>query len=261
MTTERSSAGGDLRLTLKLLWGKPERPSRGPKPALSLDQIVTAAIKIADTDGLAALSMRRVAAELGAGTMSLYRYVPGKAELLDLMLDRVCDPGDTADRVQGLDWRGVLEVVARGTWDLYLAHPWLLQVNWARPVLGPSSLAAVELVQGGLLGTGLPDQERVMVMFVVDGFVTGAARGYLNARTASEGSESTDEEYWAVHGPALELALTSGDYPTLAKMSEDSFDFGQEQAFEFGLHRLLDGIGAYITNRRTADSPPGANSA
>ncbi|HKA69658.1 MAG TPA: TetR/AcrR family transcriptional regulator [Actinomycetes bacterium] len=252
MTIERSSGGGDLRLTLKLLWGKPERPNRGPKPALSLDQIVEAAVKIADTDGLGALSMRRVATALDVGTMSLYRYVPGKAELLDLMLDRVCDPGDTAERVEALDWREMLEVVARGTWSLYLAHPWLLQVNWARPVLGPNSLAGVEIVQRGLLGTGLSDQERVMVMFVLDGFVTGAARGYLNARRAGETGVLSDDEYWAAQGPALEQALLSGDYPTLAAMSEDSFAFGQEQAFEFGLNRLLDGIDSFITNRRTA---------
>ncbi|GFJ93720.1 TetR/AcrR family transcriptional regulator [Phytohabitans rumicis] len=82
-----------LRRTIDLLWGEWARPARGPKPSLTLDRIVDAAIALADREGIDALSMRRVAAELGAGTMSLYRHVPGKAELLALMLDKVSDPG------------------------------------------------------------------------------------------------------------------------------------------------------------------------
>ena len=129
----------NVKLTLELLWGRRERPNRGPKPGLTLERIVASAIAVADAEGLDAVSMRRVAAKLGVGTMSLYRYVPGKNELLDLMLDRVSDPGDAAQRLRGRDWRGVLETYAHGTWDLYTSHPWLLQVNWSRPALGPSS--------------------------------------------------------------------------------------------------------------------------
>src|SRR5688500_2426129 len=106
MTTEHS-ASGDLDRSLALLWEMDHRPTRGPKPALTLERIVTAAITIADAEGLAGLSMRRVAAELGVGTMSLYRYVPGKGELLDLMIDRINEAprGDAGE----LGWRGVLE--------------------------------------------------------------------------------------------------------------------------------------------------------
>src|SRR5690606_9235190 len=92
----RSSGGGDLARTLDLLWNTDRRPSRGPKPGLTLERIVDAAVEVADRDGLDALSMRRIATELGTGTMTLYRYVPGKAELLDLMLDRVQRPEDDA---------------------------------------------------------------------------------------------------------------------------------------------------------------------
>ncbi|MQA85789.1 MAG: TetR family transcriptional regulator [Streptosporangiales bacterium] len=254
MTTERSG-GGDLRLSLELLWRGRERQARGPKPSLSLDQIVTAAIKVADAEGLGALSMRRVAAELGVGTMSLYRYVPGKGELLDLMLDKVSDPGDTAERVKGLDWRGVLNVTARGTRELYLAHPWLLQVNWARPVLGPTSLACLELVLHGLDGLDLSDQEKMMVVVAVDSFVTGTARTYVHSLAAAEGTGMSDEEFWATQGPFLEKAMSTGAYPTLASMSEDAFGASHEQTFEFGLARLLDGIEGFIA-RRTQYDPP-----
>ncbi len=88
-----------------------------------------------------------------------------------------------------------------------------------------------------------------MVMVVVDSFVTGTARGYLNARTAGESTGLSDDEFWAAHGPTMEQAFGSGDYPTLASMADDSFAFTQEQAFEFGLHRLLDGIEAFIAQR------------
>src|SRR5882757_5683358 len=88
MATEYTGAG-DVTRSMELLWGTQERPSRGPKPSLTLDRIVEAAIELADAEGVTALSMRHVATKLKVGTMSLYRYVPSKAELLDVMVERV----------------------------------------------------------------------------------------------------------------------------------------------------------------------------
>jgi AcrR family transcriptional regulator len=254
MTQER---GYKIVTSLELLWGGRERPKRGPKPGLSLDAIVAAAIELADAEGLEAVSMRRVAAALDVGTMSLYRYVPGKAELLDLMLDRMSDPGDTAQRVAGLDWRELMEQVARGTWRLYLEHPWLLQVNWARPALGPSSLAGVEIEMGGLEGIGLSDRERVMVMVAIDGYVVGSARRVAQERWAAEETGVSDDEFWAAQEPFLERAMSTGRYPTLARLSEDAFSAGHEELFEFGLARLLDGLEAFVAARRDPGPPPG----
>lgn len=248
MTTEYSGAG-DVKLTLELLWGTRERPSRGPKPGLTLDRILATAIGIADAEGLEALSMRRVAAELGMGTMSLYRYVPGKSELLDLMLDRVSDPGNAGERMKGQDWRGVLETYASGLWDLYTSHSWLLQVNWARPLLGPSSLTGLELLLQGLRDTELTDQERIMAIVAVESFVTGAARRYMHVKVATERTGVSEEEFWAAQTPALEQALTSGAYPTLAQLAEDAFGASHEQTFGFGLDRLLDGIADLLKRR------------
>src|SRR6266496_4469960 len=107
MATKVSSA--------ELLWGQRERPSRGPKPGLSLDGIVRAAIKIADAEGLDAVSMQRVAAEFGFATMSLYRYVPGKSELIDLMIDTAIGPPPDLSVIPG-GWRPKLTVWARHTW-------------------------------------------------------------------------------------------------------------------------------------------------
>jgi AcrR family transcriptional regulator len=246
---EGSAAAKHVSVTLELLWGTLERSSRGPKPALTLDKIVSTAIAIADADGLDALSMRRVARELRVGTMSLYRYVPGKAELLELMLDAVSDPSKDIARSQGKDWRGILEMVARGTRDMYLAHPWLLGVNWSRPVLGPNGVAGMEFVVGSLDGLGLTDQERVALVITVDSYVTGLARHRLQHTAAIEETGLSDEEFWARHLPVLERAMRSGDYPAMAALSADAFGMSWDDNFEWGLQRLLDGIEALVTAR------------
>lgn len=123
MTTTEHSGSGDVSRSLELLWGLDERPSRGPKPGLTLDRIVTTAVAVADADGLGALSMRRVATDLGVGTMSLYRYVPGKAELLDLMLDKVAEFDADAHPDPAAGWRPAMEALARGSRQQYQRHP------------------------------------------------------------------------------------------------------------------------------------------
>jgi AcrR family transcriptional regulator len=117
------SGGGDPARTLALLWGRDPARSRGRKPGLTVRGIARAAIEVADAHGLDALSMRRVAERLGVGTMSLYTYVPGKAELIDVMLDAV--HGEiSAVPAPGGDWREKLEHVAQANWDLAQRHPW-----------------------------------------------------------------------------------------------------------------------------------------
>src|SRR5687768_86463 len=122
MTTDgvARSGSGDLNRSLELLWGTGEPAARGPKPGLNLPRIVDAAVALADREGLGALSMRRVAAELGVGTMSLYRHVPGKGELLDLMLDKVGGMNEDPSTWDSItDWRGALEKLARGLWKQF----------------------------------------------------------------------------------------------------------------------------------------------
>ena len=140
MPTEYSGSG-DPRRTIDLLWGV-HRPRRGPKPSLSGDQVVTTAIELADRDGLGGLSMRRLAEELGITAMSLYGYVPSKAELLDVMADRayaeIPARGDPA-----APWQATLAALAERHWALLLSHPWLLQIAASRPLLGPSLTAFV----------------------------------------------------------------------------------------------------------------------
>lgn len=243
-----TSGSGDIARTLELLWDTGRRPSRGPKPALTLDRIVEAAVRLADTEGLEGLSMRRVAAELGTGTMSLYRYVPGKGELLDLMLDRVQRPSENpAD--PGAGWRGALEALARATLALYRRHPWLLQVNQSRPILGPSALDGMEKVLTLIRPMGLSDPELVSAIIMIDGYVVGAARSQLYEQEAERRTGLTDAEFWQAQVPMLEKAMASGRYPVMASLSEDAFgrDFDH---FEFGLQRILDGLEVLVAKRR-----------
>ncbi|MFF8972351.1 TetR/AcrR family transcriptional regulator [Streptomyces sp. NPDC014995] len=249
-----TSGSGDIVRTLELLWDTGRRPSRGPKPGLTLDRIVEAAVHVADTEGLEALSMRRVATELGTGAMSLYRYVPGKAELLDLMLDRVQRPGDPAELGDG-GWRAALEAMARGTLALYRRHPWLLRINQSRPLLGPSTLDGMELVLSRIRPMGLTDAELVSAVVMVDGYVVGAARTQVYQEEAELKSGRTTAEFYAAQAPFLEKIMTTGRYPVLASLAEDTWspDFDH---FEFGLQRILDGLEVLVERRRREDTAP-----
>ncbi|MEQ7009725.1 TetR/AcrR family transcriptional regulator [Actinopolymorpha sp. B17G11] len=248
MTTAYSGIG-DPRRSLELLWHRKDPGGRGPKPSLDLERIVSAAVELADREGLGALSMRRVAAEIGAGTMSLYRHVPGKGELLDLMLDHVIGPPESHAELRGKDWRSVLTLTARSTWRLYLAHPWLLQVNQARPILGPNALGAFDLTLASMEDLGLTGREKVAMILAVDHYVTGAARTYILQQEVCQQSDISDEDFWAAQEPVLTEAMGSGAYPQIAKLPEDAFSIGGEEALEFGLGPLLDGLEAMIDRR------------
>jgi len=237
---------------MELLWQGREPAGRGPKPGLTLERIVAAAVEVADREGLAALSMRKVAAELDVGTMSLYRYVPGKGELLDLMLDHVNGSPEALEQHRGKDWRSTMELVARGTWQLYLSHPWLLQVNQTRPILGPNVLGAFDFALASLDGLGLTGREKVAVILAVDHYVTGTARAYVLHRQIIQESGISDEDFWATQEPLLNEALATGDYPEVSRLPEDAFNIGGEEALEFGLKSLLDGLEAIITGQPNA---------
>ncbi|MER7747579.1 TetR/AcrR family transcriptional regulator [Streptomyces bacillaris] len=251
-----AAGSGDIARSLELLWGTGDRPSRGPKPGLTLDRIVTAAIAVADAEGLSAVSMRRISTELGTGTMSLYRYVPGKAELLDLMLDRVLgeplsaepDRPVPADSPVPGDWRAAIDTMARTYLDNLRRHPWLLKINQARTVLGPSALRGLELSLTALRSMGLRDPELIGVIITVNSFVEGLARTQADAAEAVAQTGLSDEEFWENQRPYLERAMLSGAYPTMAGMSEDTFSADFDH-FAFGLRRLIAGFEALVAER------------
>ena len=243
MTTAGS---GNVARSLELMWQGDAQARPGPRPGLTLGQIVVAAVALADREGLSALSMRRVASELGVGTMSLYRYVPGKGELLDLMLDHVNGVPDGAPDPRSLSWRRTLEEMAWGIWDLYQAHPWLLHVNQSRPVLGPNSLAGFNHVLAGLADLDLGGRGGVAFILAVENHVVGTARAFLLRQHAAEESGVSDEEFWAAQEPMLNKAMATGNYPEVACLPEDAFAISGREALEFGLQALLNGLESFL---------------
>lgn len=277
---------GEPRRSLDLLWGDGPRPRRGPKPGLSVEAVVAAAIAVADAEGIGALSMRRVADHLGrqasergsrktVGAMSLYTYVPAKAELLDLMLDTVfaeqvsairaattAGPPDDPLAELTVDWRAGLEARARADWALYHRHPWMLQLAHARSVLGPNEMAAYDASLRLVDGLGLSGREMVAVVDLVAVYVGGAARGAIEAAAAPAATGMTDTEWWVAREQILiEKMSDATRFPTVVRVSEqggfdvapDAVDYNLAFAvddFEFGLQRVLDGIERLIESRR-----------
>ncbi|AEE47320.1 TetR/AcrR family transcriptional regulator [Cellulomonas fimi] len=254
---------GDPARSMALLW-RTEEPAaprgRGAAAGLSVDRVVRTAVALADAEGLAALSMRRVASELGVGAMTLYTWVPGKGELVDLMVDDVL--GEVVDALGGLaapappagpdGWRDRLGAVARANWAVHERHPWLLQVaTMGRPPLGPNVMAKYEVELRAVDGTGLDEVTMDAVVTLVDGFVAGAARGVLDRAQAERLTGISEEQWWAATAPYVDQVFDPAAYPTVARVGPVAGEANQAaydpyRAFEFGLARLLDGIAVLV---------------
>jgi AcrR family transcriptional regulator len=241
---------GDPKRTIELLWGIRERGARGPKPGLTVDRIVTAAIEIADAEGLEGLSMRRVAERLSVGTMSLYRYVPGKAELLDVMIDRISGETERPNDVPG-GWRASLEQIARENRRLYERHPWLLQISVGRPPLGPGMIAKYDYELRAVEDIGLSDVEMDSVLTLVLEYVRGWAASAVESAQAQERTGQTDYQWWSAFEPFVEKIFAADRYPLAARVgtaatAQYQGTYDPQHAFEFGLERLLDGIELFV---------------
>jgi len=250
------SGAGDPARTLRLLWRQPdEGPRRGPRPGRSLDDIVLTAIDLADTDGLDALTMRAVAQAVGVAPMSLYTYVPGKAELLDLMLDASYARMPRPDR-SGEPWRVRVAALAGDNRELFTAHPWAAEVATGRPPLGPGMMAKYEYELRAFDGTGLDDVGRDAALTYVLDFVRAAARAAAEARLTHRETAWSDEEWWAANAPLLGRVLDERRYPTAVRVgaaagAAQNAAYSPDRAYEFGLARVLDGLGVLIDGTRS----------
>ncbi|KAK1181398.1 TetR/AcrR family transcriptional regulator [Streptomyces sp. NBS 14/10] len=230
--------------TVRLLWGPHAKPSRGPRPTLDLDRIARAGIEIADSEGLAGVSMQRVAAQLGVTKMALYRYVPGKAELIALMVEAAIGPYPAAGDAQPSGWRGQLEDWARCLLSAFLPHPWTLDATIGPRVMGPAELGWMERAVSALDGTGLSGAERMDAVVLLVGHVRGITQ---QARAA--GPAGTPEA--ELGGILADLMRDQGArFPALAAaLASAEQSGGQDQAWEFGLQRILDGLAVLIDQR------------
>jgi AcrR family transcriptional regulator len=221
--------------------------------ALSRDEIVRTAVRVADAEGADAVSMRRIARELNSGTMSLYWHVVSKEELLDLMLDTV--EGDRETPEPSGDWRRDIRDVARATRDSLHEHPWLMDFIGGRPPVGPKSLRNVERTLGYFDGLGLDMRLAIDIATTVGTYVMGAVLREVqehNSQTYAEQTlaELTEAERDKVIGEFTERVRATGRYPRLAELISAGYDPDaaetRDARFEFGLDCLLDGIAARI---------------
>ncbi|WP_158842711.1 TetR/AcrR family transcriptional regulator [Saccharothrix deserti] len=229
------------RRVLELLWKDPRRPARGPQRGLTMERIVAAAIQVAETEGLAALSMRRVAVELGVGTASLYTYLPGKAELEALMVEAIGADDPLPDDWPG-DWRDKLEAWARTDRETYRKHPWMLHVVATARAPGPNMLRWLDSALRVLEGVGLTEAEKVAVIESIDAYVRGQVRLSLDH---PEPSPDEVRERDAVLGELVDFA----PYPALVAAVRAGVSPYAEDKFEFGLRLMLDGVEALIAGR------------
>jgi AcrR family transcriptional regulator len=235
-----------LPASIEEAWGLRGRPKRGPKPGLGLDQIVGAAVRVAASEGLAAVSMSRVARELGSAPMSLYRYVTAKDELLALMVDAVLGPppGTTAED-EG--WRGGLSRWAWGYHAVLRRHPWVLRIPISGPAITPNQTAWLEAGLSLLRETGLAEGEKLSVMLLLSGYVRSEAT--LVADLEAGASAAGADEIMPAWAGQLRRLTDPERFPALhAALASDVFarDDDPDDEFTFGLERLLDGVDALV---------------
>jgi AcrR family transcriptional regulator len=243
------AAEADKAAVTPLLWARPSRASRGPQPAHSRDRIAEAAVTIADVDGIDAVTMRRVAAEIGTRATSLYRYVRSKEELLDLMVDRVV--GENCIPEPSGDWRPDLRAIAHHMRAVVKRHPWMISISVFRTPLGPNTVATREATLRALDGHGL-DADGMLVIATA---LSTLARGYAAEEIAEQEAETRSglgrEQWRDSQVQYVEMIRDSGEYPLFmriideARMPHDPKRV--EQGFEQALECLLDGIAARLS--------------
>jgi AcrR family transcriptional regulator len=249
----RTGDGAAVPGTVAAAWGVRERRHKGPKPGLSLGRIVEAAVRVADTEGLDAVSMGRVAAELGTAPMSLYRHVSAKEELLTLMVDAAWGPAP--DRpvpdgpVPGEDWRAGL---ARWAWAMRAGarrHPWVVRIPLNGLPIMPNEVAWFENALACLAGTGLSEARKASVIMLLSGYVRNVATTEADIGAAIQAS-GLDPDQWMASYPRMLAELADPlRFPALTRfIAAGVFDVADDpdDEFIFGLDRILDGVAVLI---------------
>jgi DNA-binding transcriptional regulator YhcF (GntR family) len=220
----------------------------------TVDRIVHAAVAVADAEGLAAVSMRRVAGEIGVATMSLYRHVADKDALVTRMMDVALAewraPEDPPE-----DWRGRLEVAARRTWEMFCRHPWLAPaMSMTRPQAVPNALPLSEWVLSTLDSVGLDMDTMFTAYITLFNYVRGTAVS-IELEAEAQAQTGMDNEQWMDNQePMLAELLSSGRFPTFTRLVGTDYDFSLDRLFEFGLQRLLDGLAVLFADQRQSNA-------
>jgi AcrR family transcriptional regulator len=238
---------------IALAWGVSDQPTRGPKPSLRLRRIVEAGIEIAVSDGLGAVAMAKVAEKLDVSTMALYRYVPSKADLLELMVDAALGP--PPELPDGTPWRAGLRLWASTSRARYQQHPWSLAVPITGPPLGPNNVRWLEFGLASLRDTPLGDGEKLSTVLMLSAFVRGEQSITSGIVAHAAQTQRQPDDY----GQLLERLIEPARFPELYRAigagslrDEDPEDIGMDAEFAFGLERILDGVSSLIDNSSAA---------
>jgi AcrR family transcriptional regulator len=246
---------------LPLLWREAEQPTRarrGPRPRVSLDAVLDAAIDIADADGLAALSMRGLAERLGLGAMSLYTYVPGRDELVVLMVDHVY--GLRHRPWPGNDVRARITSVAESAYEEFTTHPWLLDTGGLRAWLGPHATERYEWQLHAVDGIGLTDVEMDQAVALLEGIAASAVRARQAVVSAERRSGQTEMEWWGLNAESLAELMGHRRFPLARRVGKAAGELYQaatdpDRQFRFALDTVVDGLLRGPTHTEVASTP------
>jgi AcrR family transcriptional regulator len=241
----------ELPASIEAAWGRAEAPRRGPRPGLTLDGIVDAAIAVAAADGLGAVSMSRVARELDASTMALYRYVAAKDELLTLMVDGAVGlPPAASGPDEG--WRDGLSRWAWGLHDAYRRHAWVLRIPITSPPPTPNQVAWLEDGLRSLRDTGLSEHEKPSVVLLLSGYVRNEAVLHADLEEGFMRVAPSPDEAMSRYSRTLMRLTDPERFPALRAVLEAGvFDHADDpdDEFRFGLARILDGVEVLVRER------------
>ncbi len=255
MAAAEGNRGRDPEYLLDLLWRTHTPGTRGPRGSLSVDEVVRVAVEIADAEGIAGVSLRRIAQELGVTSMTLYRYVPSKDDLLDLMFEMASGQPDTSG--WPTDWRGGARAWCHAMREVLLGSPWLFDIPIGAPPMGPNNLAWMEAALSALDGVSLTDDDMVGVLMILTGFVYGEARQEVTMTSATARTSVSYQDWGHVYAKMLGRVLTGDRYPTVARVVQAGvFDSGAsaEEDFDYGLDFLLDSVAALIRRREDEEA-------
>ncbi|GAB3612314.1 TetR/AcrR family transcriptional regulator C-terminal domain-containing protein [Humibacter ginsengisoli] len=250
MSDEHVSTDLALPHAVALSWGVAERPQRGPKRELSIERIVDAAIEIADAEGLGAVSMARVASALGFTTMSLYRYVTSKDDLLLLMQDAVADielPEPPED-----DWRAGLRQWTYANLEAFTRHPWYSRIPVSGTPMTPNVMRLIDTALRALRSAPLRDEEKMACVLLLASYVRGV--GDVQSDIATSGA-TPEEVSGAPFAAALAQLVTPDRFPDLAPLiAGGAYTNTEFDDFAFGIERMLDGVQRYIEQGGSAET-------
>ncbi len=258
-----TSAGDEVRepdRMLRLVWRHQvgeEAGARGPRKKWSVDQVVDTAIEDADAAGIEGLSMRKIAEKLHTSAASLYTYIPGRDELLGLMIDQVmgrvdlvpfggaaADPEAVGDR---------LREISRIAWGEIHQHPWLLAAQRHRPLIGPNISRRYEWQLSALDGCGLDDVSMDHTIALVESHAIASASASVNARELARTSGHSDAEWWKVNEPVLAQVMQDDEFPVSGRVGTavgEKYQAITDPAavYEYGLEVILDGVRMRLTD-------------